>query len=135
MKNLYLLRGLPGAGKSTLAKTLLAASLPSAAHFEADMFFINLKGEYVFSPSKLSDAHDWCRARVFEEMVKGINTIIVSNTLTTENELTPFLDMAEHFKYRVTSLIVENRHGGKSIHDVPSETIERMNARFTRKLM
>ena len=43
MKELFLLRGLPGAGKSTLAKSL------RGTHLEADSFFM-VNGEYKFRP-------------------------------------------------------------------------------------
>ncbi len=56
-KILYLLRGLPGAGKSTLAKSI------GAIYFEADMFFME-GNEYKFNPLKLKDAHAWCQNQV-----------------------------------------------------------------------
>ena len=45
-KVLFLIRGLPGAGKSTLAKNL------GALFFEADMYFLE-GNEYKFNPLKL----------------------------------------------------------------------------------
>ena len=56
-KNLYLLRGIPGAGKSTLAKQL------GDSHFETDGFFM-VDGEYKFDPTKLRKAHEWCQSQV-----------------------------------------------------------------------
>ena len=46
MKAIYLLRGLPGAGKSTVAKRL------GGEHYEADMYFMQ-DGEYKFDGAKL----------------------------------------------------------------------------------
>ena len=59
MKDLILLRGLPGSGKSTLAKTLIGDK--DYCYKEADMYFIDNDGAYKFNPSKLEDAHNWCR--------------------------------------------------------------------------
>ena len=56
-KCLYILRGLPGAGKSTLAKNV------GAVYFEADMFFME-GNEYKFDNTKLRKAHDWCQNQV-----------------------------------------------------------------------
>jgi hypothetical protein len=57
-------------------------------------------------------------------------TVVVSNTLTSEKELKPYIELAEKYGYQIVSLIVENRHGNKSIHDVPDETLERMEVRL-----
>ena len=54
---LILIRGLPGSGKTTLAKQLLTDF--QAKHFEADMYFENHAGEYHFNPMQLPQAHEW----------------------------------------------------------------------------
>jgi hydroxymethylpyrimidine/phosphomethylpyrimidine kinase len=46
----------------------------------------------------------------------------------------PYFEMAKNHGHEVTVLIVENRHGNKSIHDVPEETIQKMKNRFSIKL-
>jgi predicted kinase len=131
MKTLYLLRGLPGSGKSTLARSLPG---DSPYYFEADMYFYNREGEYNFDPKQLGEAHKWCENNVDHAMSFGKHDVIVSNTLTTAMELKPYLKMAETHGYRVVSLVVENRHGNKSIHDVPDETLDKMEKRFSLKL-
>jgi len=55
---LTLIRGLPGSGKSTLARKL------DAIHIEADQFFIQQNGVYLFNPKKLKAAHEWCQSVV-----------------------------------------------------------------------
>ena len=42
--------------------------------------------------------------------------------------------LAEKYGYMVISMIVENRHDGENIHNVPEETIEKMRNRFDIKL-
>lgn len=54
MQTLTLIRGLPGAGKSTLASELVSRE-PNTKHFEADMFFVE-DGMYRFDKSKLNGA-------------------------------------------------------------------------------
>lgn len=137
MKNLILLRGLPGAGKSTTAK-LLGAGGAGTAHFEADMYFM-VDGEYKFDATKLKDAHQWCQSSVEHAMLlnktQGHNsTIIVSNTFTQEWEMDAYYKLAEEWGYMVTSLIVENRHGGVNVHGVPDEVLDKMKQRFEIKL-
>ena len=131
-KILFIVRGLPGSGKSTFAKTL------GGKHFETDNFFM-VDGEYKFDVTKLKAAHEWCQNSVNTAMILNIttdlnNTIVVSNTFTQEWEMKPYFDMAETYGYRVFSLIVENRHGGVNQHEVPEDKLEIMKNRFETKL-
>lgn len=129
--NLYLIRGLPGSGKSTFAEQL--AELTGAIQLEADMYHLDAAGNYNWKPENVYAAHKWCQDTTKRLMILGAD-VIVSNTSTTEKELAPYLDLAEHYGYRVTSMIIENRHGNKSVHDVPEETMDKMRNRFSVKL-
>jgi predicted kinase len=137
MKTLILLRGLPGSGKSTLARTLVH----SGSICEADQFFINEEtGEYKFNPDEIKIAHQWCKDEVENRMKRNQEnpqhhpTIVVSNTFTQEWEMDAYFKLAEKYVYKVFSMIVENRHGGKNIHGVPDEKVEVMRNRFQIKL-
>lgn len=133
MNDLVILRGLPGAGKSTFAERVLRAR-KMENWFEADMFFEHA-GEYKFSPDKLPAAHGWCQLKVCTAMQEGRELIVVSNTFTRENEMEPYIKLASEYNYRVSAIIVENRHGNKSVHNVPMETMQKMANRFTVKLL
>lgn len=117
--SLVLIRGLPGAGKSTLARMF------GFPHFEADMFFEG-RG---FDPAELSEAHDWCFDHALQKLVFG-KSVVVSNTSTTNEEVQRYEELARVTGARFISIIVENRHGSRSIHDVPEATIDRMRNRF-----
>lgn len=137
MSALIILRGLPGSGKSTFATYIC----PDSSVFEADKFFYDEEGNYNFNASKLPAAHKWCIDNVEEAMMinkesMGVyhSTIVVSNTSTTEKELEPYIDLADKYSYNVVSLVVENRHGNSSVHNVPDETMEKMRNRFNIKL-
>ena len=131
MQTLYLIRGLPGAGKSSLADTLL--DLGNTYHVEADMFFTMNTGNYLFDGSKLKDAHVWCQDTVVQHLINGYS-VIVSNTSTTEKEVKVYQDIAKKYNARFISLIVENRHEGANIHGVPEEKLQQMRNRFSTKL-
>ena len=93
------------------------------------MFFME-DGEYKFDARKLEHAHSWCQTIVGGWMSDGEERIVVSNTFTQEWEMMPYLDWAEDFGYKVFVLIVENRHGGVSGHNVPEKTLFKMRQRF-----
>ena len=133
-KILYIVRGIPGSGKSTFAESL------GCPYFEAEMFFMK-DDVYTFDGPKIKIAHAWCQNQVEEAMkfieeTHGLDNseIAVSNTFTQEWEMEPYMKLAEKYGYNVFSLIVENRHGGKNNHGVPEEKVESMRARFEIKL-
>lgn len=125
MPTLTLIRGLPGSGKSTLAKRLLT---DNDKHFEADMYFVNSRGEYTFDPELLVDAHTWCQSSTNNALNTGYN-VIVSNTFTTKREMQPYLDMAKDYDdVKVNIILMQGQFG--SIHNIPQHTMVRMQERF-----
>jgi uridine kinase len=127
-KMIYLVRGLPSSGKTTLAKQL------TSNVFEADHYFYDNDGNYNFIPSKIKEAHKECQEFVGYAMESNIPKIAVSNTFTQEWEMEPYFEMAKKHNYYVTCIVVENRHGGTNTHGVPQEKVEQMKNRFEIKL-
>jgi len=134
---LFIVRGVPGSGKSTFAKHIWN----EYAICEADKYFVDREtGEYKFDATKLKEAHEWCRNQVEVRMSDHqVNPqyypeIVVSNTFTQEWEMQAYIDLAAKYGYQVVSLIVENRHGNSNVHSVPEETLEKMRKRFEIKL-
>jgi len=131
-KLLVLLRGLPGSGKSSFAKHMWSDFVIC----EADQFFYDSDGNYNFDPSKLRDAHKYCKDKVEtfmsdnEKNSQFYPEIVVSNTFTREWEMDEYFKLAKKYNYQVVSLIVENRHGNKNVHGVPDSKIEEMRNRF-----
>jgi predicted kinase len=126
MKILYIVRGLPGSGKSTVAGKL------SDRVIEADYYFscFNSKSgeiEYNFNPSKLGAAHKWCRDNV-ENHMKMSEDIAVSNTFTQKWEVEPYIELAKKYGYDVQIITVQSNF--KNVHGVPESTIEKMKARW-----
>jgi predicted kinase len=131
-KILYIVRGVPGSGKSTLAKMLVGDK--DYCHKEADMYFVDSDGNYKFNPTKLKEAHNWCREEIEFVMKYEHSPVVVSNTFTQEWEMDAYYELAKQYGYRVHSIIVENRHGGVNEHGVPEDKLQAMKDRFQVKL-
>lgn len=126
--NLIIIRGIPGCGKSSFAE-LLGSYVCTADDYHMK------NGKYVWKAENANMAHLKCQAKVEEGMKLGFRKIIVANTSTTEKELKPYFNLAKKYNYRVFSIIVENRHGGKNTHNVSPEIISKMVERFSIKLI
>lgn len=127
---LYLIRGIPGSGKSTFAQKLcdyyLVHKHRVCWHFEADMYFYR-NGKYEFNKNDLGAAHGWCRDETEGALLAG-NVVIVSNTFTTKKELKPYFELAKKYDAELTVLTMNGNFD--NIHGVPKEQLERMRNRF-----
>ena len=131
--DLILVRGVSGAGKSTIADMMDWLGHETVSFSTDDMFMVD--GNYEFDPSLLGENHDAVVQKVRDVMIARYEvripeTIIVHNTFTEEWEMKPYFELAEEFNWRVHTIIVENRHGSKSIHDVPDNVVKAQKERF-----
>ena len=108
---LYLIRGIPGAGKTTFADELsIFAShfYDTPVHcFEADDYFYDIEGNYNYDPSKIKEAHEECFRQTKFLLTEG-RDVIVSNTLTTEWEVAKYEELAKELNVKLVSLIALN---------------------------
>jgi uridine kinase len=136
MKKLILIRGLPGSGKSTIARQIVEESPNSRVHLEADMYFINNEGMYIFDVDKLSSAHSWCLNSTLKYLqndlpgIDCIDTVVVSNTFTTHKELKPYYAIADSLNVPVEEIVCTGEYG--SLHNVPPDTMSKMRKRFNK---
>ena len=126
MNNLILLRGVSGAGKSTIAPMFKNAVLVST-----DDFFLDEYGDYIFDANSLIINHQKCQLAVDMMMQDNEELIVVHNTFTKEWEMNAYFDLARKYEYAVHTIIVENRHGSKNVHDVPQDAIKAQIERFS----
>lgn len=121
---LLLLRGLPGAGKSTFAWFL--NKYYGFKIVEADQYMME-NGQYKFDPKKLGWAHNQCKEEVRKLLQEGEN-IVVCNTNTQRWEMQPYIDMGTAAHYIVKEHTLHTQFG--NIHGVPPEKVEVMRKRW-----
>ncbi|KAM9381820.1 NEDD4-binding protein 2 [Phaethornis superciliosus] len=132
---LVLLRGVPGSGKSYLARTLLEDN-PGGIILSTDDYFYK-HGQYHYDPDCLGEAHDWNRKRAKEAFEMRISPIIIDNTNTQAWEMKPYVTLAQQFKYKVIFREPDTWWKFKpkelerrNIHGVSKEKIRRMLERY-----
>ena len=130
MKSVIIIRGVSGSGKSTFAHLLTEEDTICCA----DDFFVNPFGEYIFDPKKLKAAHEYCKGKFLGLCMANAEKIVVANTNTSEWEFEEYEATAKKFGYYVFHVVLENRHGNKDIHGVPTEVKEKQKERLKNSL-
>ncbi|KAM6261768.1 NEDD4-binding protein 2 isoform 2-T6 [Porphyrio hochstetteri] len=132
---LVLLRGVPGSGKSYLARILLEDN-PGGIILSTDDYFYK-HGQYHYDPDCLGEAHDWNRKRAKEAFEMRISPIIIDNTNIQAWEMKPYVTLAQRFRYKVMFREPDTWWKFKpkelerrNIHGVSKEKIKRMLERY-----
>jgi predicted kinase len=139
-----ILRGLPGAGKSTLARQIVQDTVKENASnhiISADDFFYNNKGKYMFDASKLEEAHNAAQRKFCKQASLGYSPLIVDNTNVKYWELFHYLQVASEKKYYIMTMepattwkFNVEKLAQKTLHSVPREKIKNMKDKYDREL-
>jgi hypothetical protein len=139
---LIVLRGIPGSGKSTFAKT----NLPEADLIASADDGMMVDGVYKFDPAKLPAAHGACLLAVIAALqegaaqnemarISGISlsemVIVVDNTSTSVAEVAPYVAVGQAYGAEVvimTLRIDPKIAGPRNVHGVPQAGVDRMAA-------
>lgn len=152
-KYMVIMRGLPGSGKSTIAKNIYDYQDQFPTHLlrkdgfdgpeiaSADDYMVNTKGEYVFDSTKLGLNHTLCFARALYLAHEDHHPlIIIDNTNMSRHEISPYLMLGQLSGYRILILHVNppRLFGGvdtkflaeRNVHGVPHTVISDMADRM-----
>lgn len=122
MRTLYIIRGLPGSGKSTLGSMLTQWNVSN------DEYFTDKEGNYNFVASKLPEAFKYCENVTRSAMRQGVSVIAVCNTFVKREHMQVYLDMAKEHCYSVNIIVCTGNFG--SVHNVPDYVMDRMRAQW-----
>lgn len=134
--HVYIMRGIPGSGKSTWAK----ASMKSGdKKVSADDYFMWDDGIYRFDPSRIGHAHSYCLA-TFTQIITGYvedsYDVYVDNTNISAWEIAPYYQLATAFGWRATIINIKcDQYDAfmRQTHSVPKSTFGGMVARLIRE--
>ena len=119
---LYIIRGIPGSGKSAFTQRLLADGIVSDI-VEAGQFMTDAQGNYKFDPNILTKCHQECQMWTKYYLDEGRN-VAVANTFSRRWEIVPYTKMG----YQYT--IVEMTGNCQNVHNVPKKVIDTMKHRW-----
>ena len=89
-KVMFILRGLPGSGKSTVADALFDKYQGNAVICSADYYRYNKQGEYVFSIESLQETHAKCQRRA-EKYCGQHKPVVIIGKIQNDIDLIPVL--------------------------------------------
>ncbi|KAG0708058.1 NEDD4-binding protein 2-like 1 [Chionoecetes opilio] len=131
---LVVMRGLPGSGKTTLAREVKG---PNGVVLSTDDFFCDKHGQYLYDASRIGEAHQWNKHRTIKRLKQGKTPILIDNTNLEVWEMKPYFQLALQYGYDVDLLHTATpwrrnakELARKSIHGVPAKKIEEMKERY-----
>ncbi len=133
---IFILRGLPGIGKSSLADVLRTIHSSSVV-LSTDDFFWDAKNKiHSFDKEKIKEAHEWNFDRFKKAIEANCPNIIIDNTNIKKYHYHHYLDYGQRHNYLVSVVIIPHNDSSdkelteRNIHGVPRETIRRMRKDF-----
>ncbi len=125
MKFAYIMRGIPGSGKSTVARQLASQG---AIHSTDDLCMVN--GEYQFDTALAPERHAQNLFNFVKSLEAGVYCVVVDNTNVKVQQYEPYVKAAREHGY--VPIFVEMAHPTleeateRNTHGVPREVINQM---------
>jgi len=136
-RQVVIMRGLPGSGKSHRAKSIAATSRNGVVCSADDYFVDSATGVYTFNFRKLSDAHNQCMHKFLDALLGQKSPVVVDNTNTRLWEYSQYVKIAKLSGYELKVVEIACPNGEvaafcarRNSHGVPVEKVINMWKRF-----
>lgn len=134
-KQVKVMRGIQGSGKSTYAKLLVQCAHEAGQKpliCSADNFFITDEG-YKFDIEKLGEAHKWCMRVFLTALQEGYDMVVVDNTNINLEDLSPYVAVGQALGYDVEIIQVNTPPeiaAGRNVHGVGESQVHALHKRL-----
>ena len=99
---LFIMRGLPGSGKSTIVLEIVKVYGKSdTCVCSADDYFLQQDGVYKYQREDLHDAHQECQIKAQNACKEKVPIVIIDNTNVRKWEMKFYLTLADTYNYNV----------------------------------
>ena len=126
-RQVTIIRGLPGSGKSTYAKKLFPGSLL----LEGDQAFTDAYGYYNFQPKRCNPVK-YVRFMLSGALMCGVPHVVITCTSPDGKAIEAYKAEANYRGYKVNLIWIDFNNGDTSLnkHAVPADVIEHMKSRW-----
>ena len=122
MNILYIVRGIPGSGKSTLIKKITKNIV------ELDDYYNEKYGYYKFSYDEVPQSHKYALNKIEKMMIDKLDEIAVIDSFIKNKDFDQYKKLAIKYNYKPIEIIVHSDF--KDIHNVPIKRLEEMCNEF-----
>lgn len=132
LREVRVMRGLPGSGKSTTAKKWEGATICSADDFHM------VDGKYIWKPENAQKAHSWCLRKFLLALERRDDLVVVDNTNCAVWEMAAYCALALAFDYKLKVMTIPcevDTAVARNVHKVPEETVRRMHKTLTEQTL
>jgi predicted kinase len=130
VSTLYLIGGVPGSGKTTLAESLLKSGTVHIL-LEMDQFRYDDRGVYHYVEGDHAPIHDKIMDALAKAMTLG-EDIALTEVFSRDIYLKDYLAIARDFKYNVVEILMKSSY--ESVHKVPPAVVNMMKVALQERI-